>query len=61
MLISNQELKEKLNCAHEPVLIKWLNQHGVPWVFDAKKKACTTLGELEKAVFHESDPDEVEL
>ncbi len=61
MLISNTELKEKLNCRQDTKLVKWLRKHSVPYVEDAKGKPCTTLGELERALFHEVDPDEVEL
>jgi hypothetical protein len=53
-LISNQELKEKLNCRQDGKVIKWLNDNRIQWVYDAKRKPITTLGAIERHLFKES-------
>jgi len=53
-LISNQELKEKLNCKQDKLLIKWLNDRHIKWDYDTKRKPITTLGAIERHLFKES-------
>ena len=54
-LISNQELKEKLNCKQDAKLIKWLNDRHIKWDYDTKHKPITTLSAIERHLFKEPD------
>lgn len=55
MLLSNSELREKLNCAQDKPLIKWLNDNRIKWLYDTKHKPITTLEAIERHLFKESD------
>lgn len=60
MLISNSELKQKLDCGQDKQVIKWLNANRVKWWRDAKKRPITTVGEIEKSA-ELKDDEEVEF
>jgi hypothetical protein len=49
MLLSNKELREKLNAKQDKAVIAWLNKHRVKWWRDTKKHPITTVGEIERA------------
>lgn len=55
MLLSNAELKEKVDIHQEPKLRKWLNANRVQWMKDGKDRAITTLSAIEKVLFKESE------
>jgi hypothetical protein len=50
-LLSNQELKSKLDCKQDSKVIKWLNDNSIQWVYDAKRKPITTLAAIERHLF----------
>lgn len=54
MLISNRELKEKLNVKQEAALRRLLRQHGIPFLHDAKGRIVTTVSAFEKRMFEDS-------
>ena len=54
MIVSNSELKEKLDTAQESKLIRWLNERQIEWDRDAKGHVFTTLSAIERHLFKES-------
>lgn len=57
MLLSNEELKEKLCTKQNVQVIKWLNANRIKWWKDAKKQPITTVGEIEKSQQTESEEE----
>ena len=57
MLLSNEELREKVNAHQERTLVRWLNEHRIPWIKDRQGRAITTLSAIEKVLFAESDEE----
>ena len=53
-LLSNDELKTKLNAKQDAQVIKWLNKRGIPWDRDAKNHPITTLSAIDKHINKES-------
>lgn len=51
MLISNVELKEKLNCGQDAKLIRWLEERRIKWDKDTKGRPFTTLSAIEQYLF----------
>jgi hypothetical protein len=51
VILSNADLKDKLNCKQDKPLIDWLNKHRVKWTEDTKGKPITTLAEFEQGLF----------
>jgi hypothetical protein len=48
VIVSNAELKEKLNCKQDAQVIRWLNTRGIRWDYDTKGRPITTLRQIEK-------------
>lgn len=59
MLISNAELREKLDAKQDAKVIKWLNDNRVRWTRDAKGRAVTTIEAINQALLKKADEDEV--
>lgn len=57
MLLSNAELKAKLNAAQNQQVIKWLNTRRIPWDRDAKGNPITTLNAIEKYLLKETEEE----
>lgn len=57
MLLSNEELKEKVNAGQERMLVRWLNEHRIPWMKDRQGRAITTLSAIEKVLFEETSEE----
>jgi hypothetical protein len=57
MLLSYDELKDKLGAGQESQVIKWLNDRHIRWDRDAKKKPITTLSAIEKHLFKENSEE----
>lgn len=49
MLLSNSDLKDRLQIANETKLRKWLNENRVYYWLDGQKKAVTTVREFENS------------
>lgn len=49
-MLSNQELKERVGCAQNARLKRWLEEHRVPWVNDANGNPVTTETLLTEAI-----------
>jgi len=47
-LLSNTQLREKLNSKQDAQIIRWLNERGIRWDKDTKGRPVTTLGQIEK-------------
>jgi exonuclease V gamma subunit len=47
-LLSNTQLRDKLNSKQDAQIIRWLNERGIRWDRDTKGRPVTTLGQIEK-------------
>jgi hypothetical protein len=54
MLLSNAELRTKLNCGQDAQIIKWLNERRIKWDKDTKKRPITTLSAIERYLLKEN-------
>lgn len=59
MLVSNAELREKLDIHQDTKLIKWLNANRIQWVRDGKKRPITTTEAINQALLEKRETDEV--
>lgn len=57
-LLSNEELREKVNVYQDKPLIKWLNANRVKWMKDQKGRPITTIGAIERVLFADNDGEE---
>jgi hypothetical protein len=59
-LVSNAELREKLDAKQDAKVIKWLNDNRIRWTRDAKGRAVTTIEAINQALLRNAeDEDEV--
>ena len=49
MLLSNEELKEKVKIRQDTKLKRWLNENRIYFWLDGKKRPITTVGEIERS------------
>jgi len=57
VILSNAELRAKLDTQQEPKVRKWLNDRNIAWDKDAKGKAMTTLSAIEEHLFKKSSEE----
>lgn len=50
MPLNNKDLKAYINCTHNSVAIRWLQDNGVKWWMDTKGKPCTTMEAINAAL-----------
>ncbi len=58
MLLSNDELREKLGTKQDAKIIEWLRARRIRWDYDSKRRPITTLAAIERHLFKEQ-PEEV--
>ena len=58
MLLSNAELRAKIDVHQDKSLIRWLNANRVRWIRDKKGRPITTLAAIEKVLFKQQRGDD---
>jgi len=61
MLLSNQELREKLGERQNRQVIKWLQDNRIQFIYDRKRRPITTLSAIERVLMNEQRTDEVDF
>lgn len=61
MLVSNAELREKVDAKQDDKIIKWLNDNRIRWTRDAKKRPITTTEAINQALLKTADSEEVDF
>lgn len=57
MLISNKQLKKKLDTRQDAQIIKWLNERHIKWDRDTKKKPITTQAAIDSHILKETSSE----
>ena len=50
-LLSNQELREKLDGKQNRHIVKWLQDHRIRFTYDCKRRPITTLSAIDRVLF----------
>ena len=61
MLLSNQELREKLGERQNRQVVKWLQDNRIQFIYDRKRRPITTLSAIERVLMNEQRTDEVDF
>ena len=61
MLLSNKELRDKLEEKQNSRVVKWLQENRIRFTYDLKRRPITTLSAIERVLFNEQSTDEVDF
>ena len=50
-LLSNQELRDKLEEKQNSRVVKWLQDHRIRFTYDCKRRPITTLSAIDRVLF----------
>ena len=61
MLLSNEELRSKLDEKQNSRVVKWLQENRIRFLYDHKRRPITTLSAIERVLLNEQRTDEVDF